>query len=62
MARARLALPSLQGHSQSLVWLVLAYSWVGVIVNFITPSLAERRLWFPVVLCMGVLSLLVALS
>ena len=62
MARAGLALPSLQGHSQALVWLVVAYCWVGVIVNFITPSRAERRLWFPVVLCMGVLSSLVALS
>lgn len=62
LARAGLAFPALFGASRQLVWLVVAYCMLGAVVNFITPSRAERRLWFPVVLCMAILSLLVALA
>ena len=43
-----------------LVWLVVAYSVLGVVANAATPSAAERCLWLPVVSVMLVTSLRVA--
>jgi hypothetical protein len=45
-----------------LIWLVVAFSAISVVVNTITPSARERRLWAPVALVMLVSSLVVAVS
>jgi len=62
LARAGFAVPLVQQHAQLLAWLVVGYCALGTIANAITPSKRERNLWFPVVLCMLVLSLFVATS
>ncbi|MBT9500478.1 MAG: hypothetical protein IV092_04485 [Burkholderiaceae bacterium] len=62
LARAGFAVPLVQPHAHALAWLVVGYCALGTLVNAITPSRRERNLWFPVVLCMLILSLLVAAS
>lgn len=43
-----------------LIWVVVAYGALGIAVNAITPSAAERAVWLPVVTLMFVTSLHVA--
>lgn len=45
-----------------LVWIVVALSGLSLVMNSITPSLRERRIWAPVALLMLVSSLIVALG
>lgn len=59
--RAGVLLPEWQGLSQLLIWVVVAYSALGVVANAITPSRWERVIWLPVVLGMLVCSALVAM-
>jgi hypothetical protein len=44
------------------VWLVVAVMGVGLVLNLITPSAAERALWAPVALLLLVSSAVVARS
>ncbi len=62
LARADLALPLLQPHSDALAWVVVGYCGLGCIANAMTPGKRERRLWLHVVLGMVALSLIVATS
>jgi hypothetical protein len=41
-------------------WGVVAYLAVGVVLNALTPSAAERALWLPVTLAMGISAWVVA--
>lgn len=59
-ARARLMLPRWHAASRYLVWVVIAYTAAGTVLNAITPSTWERVLWLPVVLAMGVCAIVVA--
>ena len=59
-ARSELALPGLRGWSNSLIWVVVAYSALGCVANAATPSARERRLWLPVVALLLGSSLIVA--
>ena len=59
---AGLGLPTVSESFRWLIWLAVAFSAVGVVLNAITRSAAERRLWLPVALVMLVSSLVVALS
>jgi hypothetical protein len=43
------------------VWLPVAYLVLGAVLNTITPSKAERRLWLPVILALLACALVVAL-
>jgi hypothetical protein len=61
-ARAELAFPGLRVASGWLIWVVVAYCAVGTVMNGITPSVRERRLWLPVVAVMLITSVLVAVS
>src|SRR6476469_3038747 len=47
-ARAHLAFPRWRRASRWLIWVVTAYSFVGVALNARTPSPRERALWLPV--------------
>ena len=49
-ARARLLFDRWHAVSRTLVWVVVAYTVVGVVLNAITPSPWERALWLPVLL------------
>jgi hypothetical protein len=60
LARAGVALPQWAAASSWLIWAVVAFSAVSTLLNLITPSPAERRLWAPVAIVMLVSSLIVA--
>ncbi len=62
LSKAGLILPSVSQSLPSLIWLVVAFSGVSVVLNAITPSAGERRIWLPVAVVMLVTSLIVALS
>jgi hypothetical protein len=59
-ARADLALPRWRRLSQRLIWVVVAYTCAGVVLNAATPSPRERILWFPVTVVLAVCALMVA--
>jgi len=62
LARAGLALPGWAQAATWLIWFVVAFSVVAVILNSITHSAGERRLWAPIALMMVASSLTVALT
>lgn len=59
-ARAGLALPRWRRASERLVWVVVAYTVVGVVLNAATPSARERMLWLPVALVLAWCAITVA--
>jgi hypothetical protein len=61
-ARAGIALPDLFEISRIVVWVVVALMAVAVLLNLITPSRWERRLWAPAAAVMLAASLRVALA
>ena len=61
LSRAGLVLPAWSDASRWLIWLVVAISLVAVVLNAISPSAGERRLWVPVAVVMLGSSFLVAL-
>jgi len=62
LSDAGLVLPSISQALPSLIWLAVAFSAVSVVLNAITPSSGERRLWVPVAVVMFGSSLIVALT
>lgn len=62
LSTAGLVLPSVSQALPWLIWLVVAFSGVSVVLNAITPSAGERRIWVPVAIVMLVSSLTVAIS
>jgi hypothetical protein len=61
-ARAGMLLPDLLDASRIAIWAVAAISAVAIVLNLITPSKWERRLWAPVAILMFATSLRVALA
>jgi hypothetical protein len=59
-ARAQLAFPTWHRTSRWLIWVVVAYSIVGVVLNALTPSPRERALWLPVAIILAVCAVIVA--
>jgi len=62
LSRAGLVLPPWSEAAGWLIWGVVALAVIGAILNAITPSAGERRIWVPVALVMLVSSLVVALA
>jgi len=62
LAKAGLVLPGMYGFSGTAVWFVVGFSVLSVILNSITPSRKERRLWLPVAVLLLITSLIVALG
>ncbi len=62
VSRAGLFLPAWSEAAGWLIWGVVAVAVVAVVLNTITPSARERRIWVPVALVMLVSSLVVALT
>jgi hypothetical protein len=60
IARAGLGLRRWERASRWLIWLVVAYSVVGVLLNAATPSPRERALWLPVTVTLAICALIVA--
>jgi len=44
------------------IWFVVAFSILTSILNFITKSIKEKKLWFPVSILLLITSLIVALN
>jgi hypothetical protein len=47
LIKGHILLPNLYPASNSLIWLVFSISIVSCILNFITKSKKEKRIWFP---------------
>ena len=62
LSAAGLILPDLAATFPWLVWLPLAVSAVAVVLNAISRSAGERRIWVPVAIVLLVSSLVVALN
>ena len=62
LSAAGIVLPSLAADLPWLVWLAVGFSALSVVLNAITRSAVERRLWLPVGVVMLVTSLIVALG
>ena len=59
---AGLVLPELSADYPWLIWVAVAFSAVSVVLNAITRSAVERRIWLPFAIVMLVSSLAVALA
>ena len=62
LSAADILLPALADDFGWLKWLAVAFSALSVVLNAITRSPVERRLWLPVAVVMLVSSLLVAVA
>lgn len=62
LSHAGLALPSLAEAYPWLIWVAVAVSALSVLLNAITRSAGERRIWLPVALVLLVSSVTVALT
>jgi hypothetical protein len=62
LADAGLLLPELSADYPWLIWLAVAFSALSTVLNAITRSAVERRIWLPVAIVMLVCSLAVALA
>ncbi|MEM7131105.1 MAG: hypothetical protein AAF702_32585 [Chloroflexota bacterium] len=60
LTKAGVILPNWFSLSQRLIWVVVAYSALGAILNVITPSKWERILWAPTTIVMLISSCIVA--
>lgn len=62
LSRAGLVLPQWSQVSGWLTWVIVAFVAVSVVLNTVTPSAGERRLWVPATLVLLASSLTVALT
>lgn len=62
LSEAGLLLPSVSQALPWLIWIAVAFSGVSVVLNAITPSSGERRIWVPVAVAMLISSLAVVLT
>jgi hypothetical protein len=62
LSAGRVADPGLVDALPALAWIPVAFSVVAVVLNAITRSAGERRLWLPVALVLLLSSVIVALG
>ncbi len=62
LSRAGLVLPALSEAARSLIWVVAAVALLALVLNAISRSAAERRIWVPGAAVMLGCSLLVAVG
>jgi hypothetical protein len=62
MARAGLILNGWSRRAHWLVWIVVAFTAVGLVLNVITSSGGERAIWAPVTLLLLLSSMIVAIK
>ena len=62
LSRAGLALPAWSDAARALIWVVVAIALLALVLNSISRSAGERRIWVPVALVMLLSSLLVAVN
>lgn len=62
LVKADLILSQFKSFSNTAIWFVVAFSAVGSVLNMITPSKIERKIWAPVAILQWIASILVALN
>lgn len=62
LARAGVTLNALFDFSKVAIWGVVAFNLLSAILNSITPSKKERRLWAPITIVLFLCSLYIALN
>ena len=62
MSRAGLILPVWSDAARSLIWAVVAVALAALVLNAISRSAGERRIWVPVAVVMLACSVVVALT
>jgi len=60
LIKADLILPPLKSFSNTAIYFVVVFSFVATILNLITPSKIERKIWAPVAIILLITSLVVA--
>ncbi len=62
LSQAGSILPGWSGFANVAIWFVVAFSVLSTILNLITRSVWERRIWAPVAVLMLITSLIVAIG
>lgn len=62
LSKAGLLWPRWYSFSDIVIWFIVGYMVLGTILNLITRSVWERRIWAPVTLLMLISSIMVAMS
>jgi hypothetical protein len=62
LSAAELVAPAIVDSLPSLVWVPVAFSVLSLVLNLITPSPGERRIWVPVAVALALTSVSVAVS
>lgn len=62
LSNADLLLPQLKSISNIGIWFVVAFLALGTVLNTITPSKIERRIWAPVAFLQLITCLIVAIN
>lgn len=62
LTKAKLVLAEFESFASTAIWFVVGFSVIGTVLNTITPSKIERKLWAPTTAMLLITSLIVALS
>ncbi|CAN5497466.1 hypothetical protein BH20CHL7_BH20CHL7_04330 [soil metagenome] len=62
LSRAGVVAPDLAASFPWLIWVIVVVTGVGIVLNAISPSAGERRVWVPVTIVLFICSLLVAVG
>ncbi|WJM09817.1 hypothetical protein [Paenibacillus sp. PK1-4R] len=62
LSKAGLLWPQWSVFAETAIWFIVAYLVLGTILNLITRSVWERRIWAPVTLLMLISSIIIAIT
>ena len=62
LVKADLLFPRLDSFASTAIWFIIGFCAIGTLLNAITPSKIERKLWLPTTALLFVTSLIVALN
>ncbi|WP_223868996.1 hypothetical protein [Paenibacillus sp. UASWS1643] len=62
LSKAGLLWPQWSVFAETAIWFIVGYLVLGTILNLITRSVWERRIWAPVTLLMLITSVIIAIS
>ncbi|MEX2184604.1 MAG: hypothetical protein WEC14_09160 [Chloroflexota bacterium] len=62
LSAAGVVAPDLASSLPWLIWVIVVVTGVGIVLNAISPSAGERRVWVPVTIALFICSLLVAVG
>ncbi|WP_440117731.1 hypothetical protein [Paenibacillus sp. QZ-Y1] len=62
LSKSGLLLPGWSAFADIAIWFIVAYLVLGTILNLITRSVWERRIWAPVTILLLITSIIIAIS